>query len=87
MEVEITSSLANRVGIDSAIGVPEIWQFNGRQLRFCRLQPAGEYADIETSTTFPFLRPADLLPFLGFDDPRDETTRLHEFVTWFRNRG
>ena len=37
VEIEITSSLANRVGICAAIGVPEIWRFDGKTLRFCSL--------------------------------------------------
>jgi Uma2 family endonuclease len=87
VEVEITSSLANRVGIYAAIGVPEIWRYDGKRLRFCLLQPDGEYLDCETSRAFPFLRPNDLMPFLSRDSKLDQTTRIRQFVEWFREQG
>ena len=87
IEVEITSSLANRIGIYAAIGVPEIWRFDGQSLRFCVLNSCGTYVDQVTSLAFPKLCPSDLLPFLAFDHHQDETTCLHTFVKWFREQG
>jgi len=84
VEVEISSSLANRIEIYSAIKVPEIWRFDGNVLRFCVLREDGQYVDQQTSLSFPSLLPENLTPFLNFKDARDETTRLHEFVEWFR---
>ena len=87
VEIEITSSLANRVGIYAAIGVPEIWRFDGKTLRFCSLQSDGTYNDQSTSASFAGLRPADLVPYLDLFDQRDETQRLHAFVQWFQEKG
>ncbi len=84
VEIEITSSLANRVGIYAAIGVPEIWRFDGKTLRFYSLQSDRTYADQPTSASFAGLRPADLVSYLDLFDQRDETQRLHAFVQWFQ---
>lgn len=84
IEIEISRSLVNRIGIYAAIGVAEIWRFNGKLLRFCVLQPDGSYLDCPTSQAFPFLRPSDLLPYLAIDDQRDETTGIRQFMNWLR---
>lgn len=86
IEVEITSSLVHRIGIYAAMGVPEVWRFNGKKLRFCVLQSTGEYTDAESSRTFPFLRPRDLLPFLLPEKSEDATTRTNNFVEWLQSQ-
>jgi Uma2 family endonuclease len=86
VEVEITTSLVNRVSVDAAMRVPEIWRFDGRKLRFCVLQKDGTYRDEESSHAFPFLKPQHLLPYLQIDDARDETTRIRDFVQWLRSQ-
>lgn len=87
VEVEISSSLVNRMSIFAAMRVPEIWRFNGRMLRFLALQPDGKYQDSEHSLAFDFLKPEHLLPFLSLDEATDETTRVRQFVQWLRHRG
>jgi Uma2 family endonuclease len=86
MEVEISRSLVGRMGILAAFGIPEVWRFNGRELRFCLLQPDGSYADSPTSQCFPFLRPEHVQPHLTLDSPLDETARIKQFVGWLRSR-
>ncbi len=87
VEIEMSRSLVNRISIYAAIGVTEIWRFDGNKLRFCHLQPDGTYEDRMNSLSFPFLSPADLLPYLSIDDDRDETTRIRQYVQWLREQG
>lgn len=84
LAIEISRSLVSRVGILAAMGVRELWRHNGRRLRFSVLQDDGTYRDRETSLAFPFLRPADLEPYLQIDDDTDETTRVRRFRNWLR---
>ena len=86
IEIEISRSLVSRVGIFAAMGVKELWRHNGKRLRFCALQGDGTYQDQETSLAFPFLRPADLEPYLQITDDSDETTRIRRFRDWLRER-
>lgn len=86
IEIEISRSLVNRIGIFAAIGVQELWRHNGRKLRFCVLEEDGTYQDRETSLAFPFLTPTDLEPFLRLDEPTDETSRVRAFRDWLRQR-
>ena len=86
IEIEMSRSLVSRVGILAAMGVKELWRHNGRRLRFCVLQDDGTNADQDTSLAFPFLRPADLEPYLQIDDDTDETTRVRRFRDWLREQ-
>lgn len=86
IEVEITSSLVNRIGIYAALGVAEIWRYDGESLRFCLLEDDGAYHETESSVAFPFLKPAHLTPFLRLDDKVDETSRVRQFVAWLRDQ-
>lgn len=42
VEIDITSSSLNRLTIYQALGIPELWRYDGKQLKIYRLQ-AGEY--------------------------------------------
>ena len=84
VEVEMSHSLAGRIHIFAAMKVPEVWRYNGRTLRFCILDNAGQYVDAEHSKSFPFLRPEHLQPFLALPDDEDETTRIRNYVNWLR---
>jgi len=87
VEIEMSRSLVNRISIYAAIGVAEIWRFDGSKLRFCHLQSDGTYKDCTSSLSFPFLGPADLLPYLAVDDDCDETTLIRQYVQWLREQG
>jgi hypothetical protein len=66
--------------------VREIWRYDGKTLRFLVLTSNHTYRECDYSSQFPFLRPADLLPYLRIDDARDETARLRSFVDWLRQQ-
>ena len=87
VEVEITSSLVDRIGLYASLGIRELWRFDGQTLRFCRLQESGQYDDSQQSHAFPFLAPVDLMPFLKLDNEVDETTQMKRFVAWIREQG
>ncbi len=84
IEVEMSHSLAKRIAIYAAMGIAEVWRFNGQRLRFCVLSADRTYLESGHSQSFPFLRPDDLLPYLNLPDDTDETTRLRSYVNWLR---
>ncbi len=63
-EVDIARSSLNRLSIYAALKVPEVWRFDGQQVTIHQLQANGQYAIVESSRYFPFLRGADLARFL-----------------------
>ena len=86
IEIDITSRWVDREGIYAAIGVPELWRYDGDSLRIFRLGPDGKYEQTEVSPAFPFLPIAE---FAEFFDPRpgeDQTTWSKRFRAWVRVR-
>ena len=87
VEVDVTSSSLNRLGIYAALGVPEVWRWDDPVLTFNVLGPNGRYAEAAHSLLFPFLTSADLLPFLALRGPQlDENAIVRQFRTWVRSR-
>ncbi len=85
IEIEITNSLLDKLGIYAGIGVPELWRFDGTVLSVLLLQPDRTYAKSEVSRSFPFLPMAELVRFLGEYDHSDETGWRRRFRTWTRD--
>jgi Uma2 family endonuclease len=57
LEIEITCSALNRIGIFRALGVPEIWRYTAQHKAIIlSLGPEG-YTEVKTSRYFPVLSP------------------------------
>ncbi len=55
IEVEETRTLLDRLPILAALGVPEVWRFDGQMLRVLRLRSDRSYENVPASVAFPFL--------------------------------
>ena len=55
IEIEISRSTLDRMAVYAALGVPEVWRFDGEALRVEQLHD-GAYAEVDHSSAFPFLR-------------------------------
>jgi Uma2 family endonuclease len=86
IEIEITHSALDRIGIYGALGVPELWRFNGKTLRVLLRQADGSYRDSLTSAAFPDVPMDELARFLTLDGIRDENAYLDEFSAWVREQ-
>jgi Uma2 family endonuclease len=84
IEIEITSSLVDKLGIYAGIGVPELWRYDGETLTVMLLQPDRTYALSPTSLAFPFLPMAEFVRFLHAHDPEEETRWGRSFRVWVR---
>jgi Uma2 family endonuclease len=84
IEIEITNSLLDKLGIYAGIGVPELWRYDGETLRVMLLQADGTYAASETSLAFPFLPMDEFVRFLHAHDPEEETRWGRSFRAWVR---
>jgi Uma2 family endonuclease len=85
IEVDITSSSLNRMGIYAELRVPEVWRYDGQRLTMYQLQPDGRYRQCETSLSFPGLRPADVERFLDLGRAIDKLRWSREIREWVRN--
>jgi Uma2 family endonuclease len=84
IEIEITRSVLSRLSIYGALGVPEVWRFDGRRLRILDRQSDGTYREIDQSQCLPWLTVTDLTRFLTEENARDETTLARNFRGWVR---
>jgi Uma2 family endonuclease len=86
LEIDISRSSLNRLAIYAALGVPEIWRYDGVNLYFLALRPTKKYEAVAESLAFPGLRPEDLLPLLAMHAHLDETSIIRQFRTWTEQR-
>jgi Uma2 family endonuclease len=84
IEVDITRSSLDRMAIYAALGVPEVWRYDGRTVSIYQLQPAGQYQAWELSRSFPGLRPTDIERFIELGRTTDKIWRARELRDWAR---
>jgi len=86
VEIDISSRSVPREPIYAALGVPEIWRFDGLKIE-CLHLVSGEYRQRKRSLVFPFLEPTRLQRFIDELMEKDDTTIIREFVIWVRKQG
>lgn len=85
IEIDITSSSVNKSGIYSALGVPELWRYNGRDLKFYQLAE-GQYIECEFSCAFPLVSVTEMSAFIQQSKTIGEIALLKSFRAWLRNK-
>ena len=86
IEIDITSRSVPRLPIYAALGVPELWRYDGKKLHCLRLD-RGTYRPSDFSLALPRLRVADLLRFVRIAEQKgDQTAALRAFRTWLRRQ-
>ncbi|MEG3832822.1 MULTISPECIES: Uma2 family endonuclease [unclassified Microcoleus] len=85
IEIDITSSSINKSGIYSALGVPELWRYNGRVLKFYQLA-SEEYVECNFSIAFPFLSSTEMSRFFEQTKTMGEIALLKSFRIWVREK-
>lgn len=87
LEIDITSGSMDKQPIYAAIGVPELWRYNGNKLEvFVLKESSQEYQEVNQSPTFPWL-PLDIIPrFIRQSLVDGETATLRAFRAWVREQ-
>jgi len=81
IEIEMSTRLLDRVGIYAAMGVPELWRYDGRQLTIEVLSQV-QYQRVDRSPSFPDLPPSQVATFLEEAYATDETTWMRKVRKW-----
>jgi len=84
VEIDISRSSLNRMGIYAAIKVPEVWRYDGQVLKVYHRRPNGEYEQVNQSLAFPFLDLDKFADFLRQRTVTDESTLGRAFRAWVR---
>ncbi len=85
LEIDMSNSSLNKLPIYAALGVPEIWRYDGNKLIVFILDNQN-YIQSDHSLTFPWLKIADLLPFIDQSLREGETASLKKFSRWIKQK-
>lgn len=85
VEMDMSPSKIDRPGIYAALGVPEVWRFDGETVRIDQLGADGAYADASESRFLPIR--ADDIRYLLLDvadEAEDDTDFSRRVTEWVR---
>jgi Uma2 family endonuclease len=85
VEIDITSSSLNRMGIYAEIAVPEVWRYDGKTVTFFVLRPDRRYEPSDESASFAALRPADVEHLIELGRSMDKLNWARELRKWIQN--
>ncbi len=86
VEIEISHSDPNRMEIHSALGVPEVWRFDGEDLSVWLLQIDGSYTDVTASPTFPVFSFEEIVHWVKRAEELDDMSEwIVQFQDWVRD--
>ena len=87
LEIDMTSGSLDKKPIYAAIGVPELWHYDGNKLEVFVLQKLdGEYETVSKSQTFTWMS-MDVIPrFIRQSLVDGETATLRSFREWVREQ-
>jgi Uma2 family endonuclease len=82
VEIEKSRTVIDRLPLYAAVGLPELWRYDGDGLVVLRLQADRTYAPVSVSPTFPGVPLADLVRFLHLVGTTDMASILRQFRAW-----
>jgi len=85
IEVDITSPSLNKMPIFAALGVPEVWRYDGRQVSIFTLA-VGEYTQVEESAAFPGVTREVIRQFVEAGKTLKRMDWQHSVRDWVQHR-
>ncbi|MBD6617031.1 Uma2 family endonuclease [Komarekiella sp. 'clone 1'] len=85
IEIDITSSSVNKFGIYAALGVTELWRYDGQDLKFYQLIE-GQYVECKFSIAFPLVSVSEISRFIEQSKSMGEIALLKTFRAWVREK-
>jgi Uma2 family endonuclease len=82
VEIDITSRSIARQPIYAALGVPELWRFDGKKLTVLSLARSGEYKPQKSSSLFPFLPMDEFNRYLKRFEKESHNAVVRAFQKW-----
>lgn len=84
IEIDVTSPSINRLPVYAALGVPEVWVYDGENLRVCLRKDSESYETVEASKSFPTLPMSAFAAWIERAYVTDETAWIRSFRKWVR---
>jgi Uma2 family endonuclease len=84
IEIDIMSSCLDRLGVYAALGVPEVWRFDGEKFEVLLRRDEAGYDPAEQSPAFPALPVAEVAELLHGVVALDDETQERRIRAWVR---
>jgi Uma2 family endonuclease len=84
IEIEVSTDVLDRLAIYGALGIPEVWRFNGQILRVLELQPDATYVERDHSPALPFLPLEEFASLIQQGAAADHASWGRRFRAWIR---
>lgn len=84
LEIEVTHVSLNKPAVYAALGVPELWRYDGERLEVLHLQPNGSYVAARTSIAFPGFNASVLHRFVSMYPASLDDEIVQAFRDWVR---
>ena len=84
IEVDVSRSSVPKQPIYAALGIPEVWLYDGHRLMYLRLEN-GAYVPTDKSMAFPELSLDRINQFLEIGARGSQTAAVRALTTWARN--
>jgi Uma2 family endonuclease len=85
VEIEISRSQVDRMGIYQVLKIPEIWRFDGRKL-LVHVLKNGRYQVQRASPSFPEITVGDLVRFMESGFKKGDRAMVRAFRPWVRRQ-
>ena len=86
IEVDISRSSLDRLGIYAAFRVPEVSRLEGETIKVYRLGRSGKYKAVASSLTFPKFPVQELVRFVRMALAEGDNTMIRAFEKWLHER-
>ena len=84
IEIDLTTSSVDKLGIYAALGVPEVWTHDEKGIAVYQLRKGGKYVLTRASIVLPTLKVPELNRFLENVGTMSETQIVKSFRDWVR---
>jgi Uma2 family endonuclease len=85
IEIEVSRSALNRMAIFAAFRIPEVWCYDGEELRVYLLHTEGTYQRGEHSRAFPSIPMHELVSLMASFETTDYLSAVASVRTWARS--
>jgi Uma2 family endonuclease len=85
VEIDLSNDSSDKFHIYAALGVPEIWRYDGEKAYFYQLSETS-YQEIQSSVALPLLTAEDLTRFLEQSKTEGQTAAVAAFLKSLRGR-
>jgi Uma2 family endonuclease len=86
IEIEVSRAVLDRLAVAAALGIREIWRYDGVQIHVGLLQADGQYHWQTRSPLFPNIALEEIARFLQMAGSSDHIAILRAFRQWVRDQ-